>query len=146
MRLTLSFIDPSCAPFIERIRRDDTIFNIGISYLEVVVSEDETFRFYIDNIIVHEDNVQYDNGVIEFVREEDYVIVAGPEECPVCLETYTNSYGSTCGHSVCVPCLKRMNENNLSTCPMCRSELFAFPVAKARIRVSDTPRTRVPSI
>jgi len=79
--------------------------------------------------------VEYTNGFVMFTDYEDegeYTVLSSSEkeECPVCLEMYQPTYGSTCGHSCCVDCMKKMSESGLTRCPLCRSNEFRFAIAK----------------
>jgi len=134
---------------IERIRGPLTKFTIRqdgyYDLLLEVENVDELYRFYMEysaNIasgINHE--VEYTNGMIMFtdfdliigITEYDYTvpIVEDLEECPVCYETYEPMYGSLCGHHTCLECMRKMDAQGLSTCPLCRSDNFKYPIAVA---------------
>jgi uncharacterized protein (DUF2225 family) len=56
------------------------------------------------------------------------------EECPVCYETYARETmvfqdskaiekNSQCTHWFCVNCLKKMSENDICVCPLCRRDI-----------------------
>lgn len=81
--------------------------------------------------------VQYRKGVVMFtdrvtpIKDTDYTIPVDAEECPVCLESYDPMFGSTCGHQCCVDCMRKMYDQRLTRCPLCRSEEFRFPIAMA---------------
>jgi hypothetical protein len=40
--------------------------------------------------------------------------------CPVCMENTKENYIIDCDHGVCIYCLKKMFDNNIRTCPLCR--------------------------
>ena len=67
------------------------------------------------------------------IKDTDYFIpmVEDIEECPVCYELFEPMYASNCGHCICVECMQKMDTNNLSACPMCRSAKFKYPIAIA---------------
>lgn len=69
--------------------------------------------------------------VIEGVRRDAQRLVQhrgsaeGEALCPICLESVplaACARGSSCGHDVCVPCLRRMLVHLPPRCPMCRTE------------------------
>lgn len=81
--------------------------------------------------------VEYSKGIVMFtdrvtpIKDTDYTIPVDTEECPVCLESYDPMFGSTCGHQCCVDCMRKMYDQRLTRCPLCRSEEFRFPIAMA---------------
>ena len=82
--------------------------------------------------------VEYNNGIVmftdraKFIQDTDYTIPClDDQDCPVCLESYDPMFGSTCGHQCCVDCMRKMYDQRITRCPLCRSEEFRFPIAMA---------------
>ncbi len=66
------------------------------------------------------------------------------EMCPVCRESDADVRLSCC-HAVCSACLGRMQENELTTCPICRHDIEFIqedPNPPVRRRSRRTRRTR----
>ena len=48
-------------------------------------------------------------------------------ECPVCMETFTATNSSTCGHKVCSSCCRQMKDSGRTmSCPLCRDMRFIW--------------------
>jgi hypothetical protein len=113
------FIHPDSALIVDRIRSDDSVFRVCHDVLEVTRGDLETFQFYIQR---ETEGCEDESGGYVILMDEK------ADECPVCYEYYVPTLGSKCGHSACIGCMKKMYENNLSQCPLCRSSMFAYPV------------------
>jgi hypothetical protein len=98
--------------------------NLGVSYEGGMIS-------LMDEMVISDSDSEPD--VLVRIQETDYTIpmVEDTEECPVCYEPYEPVYGSLCGHYTCVKCMKKMDAIGMTSCPMCRSEYFKFPIALA---------------
>lgn len=132
----------------------------GDLLLSCKISEYEIYKFYIEptNILRRCINMQVDYGsswitfIDEFewdtyselsdsdcdvantkcILDTDYCIPdMDIEECPVCYDTFEVFFGSNCGHYVCTPCMRKMDEKHIYNCPMCRSDVFKYPIAIA---------------
>lgn len=47
-----------------------------------------------------------------------------PDECPICYETITNLYVTSCSHKFCESCINKWKDTHAKTCPMCRTNIF----------------------
>jgi hypothetical protein len=154
MMTRVTFTTPGAAQMIENIANDMTIFRIEESSMPdelVLICDNFTATVYRFHMVYTADLasglgrfVEYHNGIVLFtdetnfdlimdIQESDYTVpmVEDIDECPVCYEQYEPMYGSLCGHSVCNDCMQKMDDMNLKSCPICRSDDFKYPIAVA---------------
>jgi len=112
---------------------------ISVVYADGYITWDDT------QIIIRDDDISsYDYGseteevwppegpeIIEFVYKTQFHYSKCSMNCPVCYDDFNSTIMSLCNHSVCTSCLKSMHESNLFTCPICRSDVFKWPIAIA---------------
>lgn len=44
--------------------------------------------------------------------------------CPICFQTSTHIFKNVCSHIWCKSCQLKLIQHNLTTCPICRHEIF----------------------
>jgi hypothetical protein len=90
------------------------------------------FRSDIDNIYKKIKNRIHPYVYLKKIKEL--------EMCPVCQDTGAD-VKLGCNHGVCAICLGRMQENDLTSCPVCRHEI-TFMQEEVPVRRSRRRRTR----
>lgn len=58
--------------------------------------------------------------------------------CLICLGSYINPVGTSCGHVFCWNCIEEWYLSNKHECPVCRNHLSLFDVTKCKLQ--DTER------
>jgi len=65
----------------------------------------------------------------------------GPFKCPICFQKYdaTNNIPTTlsCGHSLCIKCMRDMQRRGLTKCPKCRADFASMYTGQIAFTLRD---------
>jgi len=154
----IRFLNPDALEHIRSVRTDIADYYISLTPARLLLIcepyEDVNYAYPIeysrqllDIASNHYGTVEFDDiDEISWSDPEDEGPVPDPvvfsydlgfdpsvQECPVCYESFkdTNSMVALCGHGACMSCLRKMGENKMNTCPMCRSDSFKWLIGYA---------------
>lgn len=96
------------------------------SYLPIINIIKLHFPKY--NFSYTSDNDYVINYKINEIEYNNMVNIADEQECPICYEPA--NVISTCNHRYCDCCVKQLNTNKRSSCPICRAEEITYKKVK----------------